>query len=444
MLDSKSKMKVIFRDIEFEYEFDSTRCELTLIINKDNNSDYFKKRINIEKTMSIKDEIIILEDKSFMWHIKECKYYFANKIVFIIDYMIETYDDNLEICTIELKSKTLDSILHPANYFYYNQDLAKNDILYNRIEMKKFDFNFENIKIKASIFIGDLLNRGICSKLTNSITLGLQFDKQDDIRIICKIIDYVKNALKILSYTNDLIFDSIELRNEKKSYIGRIFDEKSNIHSNIRLCKSNRLYYNDVINKVFNNVDKLDVSKLVFINNETECNNYCIKLITLFAVFESNFIIKFKNYKSPKVELEHAKIIDDCLNFLLKYNDMNDIQFIEGLKNRIEKYNNSTYYKLKYALEFYCNKFNTNVTLALSRMNWLYYKEWNNKTEKVDVSAKKLCILRNTIVHTEKIPKIGKLEEFQIDAFEIIVYCMILDNLDLTDSEIIEHLEMFY
>ena len=77
-------------------------------------------------------------------------------------------------------------------------------------------------------------------------------------------------------------------------------------------------------------------------------------------------------------------------------------------------------------------------------MDWLYYKEWNNKTEKVDVSAKKLCILRNTIVHTEKIPKIGKLEEFQIDAFEIIVYCMILDNLDLTDSEIIEHLEMFY
>lgn len=451
MLNSKRGLKVSFLGRTFKYEFNSEKSELKLLVEKEEIDLATTKRLNIREIMSIKNELIILEDKSLIWHIKECEYCLANEIKFIIDYTIELYSENFEITTVELKSTALDSVLHPANYFYHNRDLAKNDILYDIIEMKKFDFNFEKTKIDVSIYVGDLLKMGICSKLTNSITLSLNFQPTNDIKKICNLIDYVRNALKILLYSNDLEFNNIELRDSKKSYIGRIFEMQRYISEPGRLDKSNKLYFNNIMNKIFNNIDKLDVSKLSLIKVNYDNKDYCMKLINLFAMFESNFKLKFKKFKSPKIDIEQAEIIDKCVEFLSNYYSKdNNEQFIESLKNRIKTYNNSSFSKLRYAMHYYCQKLiiEEKPSLTSFRLKWLYYKNWNindniNEND-IQTSAKRLQTLRNTIVHTEEMPLIEKIDKFWIDAFELVVYAMMLDNLGLTDDEILEHFNTFF
>jgi|LSQX01.1.fsa_nt_gb hypothetical protein len=202
MMISKNNLKLKFFERYFKYEYDSENYKLKLLIDeKDNELRDFEKT-NFRKIMMLKDEIITLEDNSFIWYVKSCDHSFANEIVFTIEYAIELYNNDSKYSSIELKSIGLSSLLHPSNYFYHNKEASKSDVLYDVIKMKKFKFNFDNEEVQACVYIGNLLNRGILSNLTNDIILSLKFSETKNILKICKMIDHARTSLRILSYSN--------------------------------------------------------------------------------------------------------------------------------------------------------------------------------------------------------------------------------------------------
>lgn len=427
--------KVKFLSKEFTYEFDREKYILKLFTNNDENLRNELKK-NFKEIYDMKNIIINSNNGRYKWYIESCLSSFANEIIFKVKYFMESFAKETRYSKIIVTSEVINQIFHPAKYFYNNIEKANTDILYNQITLKQFEFTVNDIKYNVRIYMGDLLERGICSHFSNMVKLEVIVNKELLIEDIIEIIDSIKVAFYILGQTKRISFENIEIFNDKNK---RLYMHEKPIEINELLPNVN-LFFNEIFMKILKNSMRLkNIEYKLFEDNDNEINFFF-----LCRAFEQNFKIKFPQYNESIRQEHEEKIIKKLLSVL---KGMEQNSFVLGIENMLHKYKNKFFNQLLYTFQYYEDYFYDikKYSFAIDSIRYLKKKELGDfKYEKFNNSANRISKLRNIMAHEDLNVTFSIIDKLWINAFGYIVYIMILENLQLSKDEIYELLEKIY
>lgn len=423
------KEKVKFFSGEFRYEFNKE--EYKLILFTDNNEKLINiQRQNFRNIYDMKNTILESNDNHYKWYLEECITCFSNEITFKVKYFMEYFSEDLESFKITMTSPVINEIFHPAKYFYHNIDKANNDILYRNIIMKQDEFKLNGIRYEITILIGNLLDRGICSGFSDYVKMEIKTDKEIDLKEIIQIVDKVKSTFEIIGLTKSISFDNIEIGSENR-FIFRIHEKEKKLQD---LLPNINLFFNDIFIKILKKcISSNSLEYKFFCKNDNEVN-----FLYLCKAFEQNFKIRFPRFKDENRNEEEQNVINELINTLEKMPKNN---FTNGLKHKLNIYKNKFFSQLMYVFNYYEKYFeNSNeYTYAIDSIKYLKMKQLDNIVyDDFIYSAKRINELRNIMAHDDLDIKFSLMDKFWINAFGYIVYIMILENLDLTQEEILD------
>lgn len=424
--------KIEFLSGEFSYKFDNEKYLLTLFTNQDKVLINIEKN-NFRKIYDLKNIILHSKEGRYKWYIEKCIHCFANEITFKVKFLIKCFSEEAKYTKIVLTSEIIKQIFHPAKFFYQNIEKAQRDILYNKIILKEVCFNIDEVKYTARLFIGDLLERGICSKFLDFVKLEIETDIEIDLEKIINTLNSLKETFCIIGLTKTFSLENIDLYNDKK-VVSIIEEPKISIRSWV---PNINLYFNDIFIKILKaSMQDKNIEYRFFENNNSEINFFF-----LCRAFEQNFKIRFTNYKPKKRTKIENEIINSLLD-ILESKEEND--FIKGLKNTLNKYRNKFFDQLLFTFENYENYFveAKNYCFAKDSIKYLKYSDLvNMKDDGFENSARRISELRNKMAHEDLNVNFSMIDKFWINAFGYIVYIMILENIGLIKEEIFELLE---
>lgn len=424
--------KVKFLSNEFTYEFDREKYILKLVTNNNENLKNELKK-NFKEIYDTKNIIINSINGRYKWYIERCLSCFANEATFKVKYFMESFSNETQYSNIIVSSEVINQIFHPAKYFCNNIQKANTDILYNQITLKQFEFIVNEIKYNVRIYIGDLLERGICSHFSNISKLEVMVSKELAIEDVMEIIDSIKIAFYIIGLTKRVSFANIEVFNEKNK---RLYIHEQPIEANELLPNVN-LFFNDIFMKILKNSMSLKNIEYKFL----EDNDNEINFFFLCRAFEQNFKIKFPQYNESRRNEHEGKIIKRLLSVL---KEMEQNSFVLGIENVLNKYKNKFLNQLLYAFKYYEDYFDNTkkYSFAFDSIRYLKKKDLKDlEHESFKDSASRISKLRNIMAHEDLNVTFSMIDRFWINAFGYIVYIMILENLQLSKDEIYELLE---
>lgn len=424
------KEKVNFFSGEFRYQFNKE--EYKLILFTDNNDNLMNiQRKNFRNIYDLKNIVLESNDNHYKWYIDECITCFANEITFKVKYFIEYFSEDVGSLKITITSPVINEIFHPAKYFYNNIDKANNDILYHNIIMKQDEFKLNDITYETTILIGNLLNRGNCSGFSDYVKMEIKRDKEMELKEIIQIVDKVKRVFEIIGLTKSISFDNIEISSENR-VIFRIHEKEKKLEN---LLPNINLFFNDIFIKI--------LKKSISSNNNQEYKFFSksdneMNFLYLCRAFEKNFKTRFPEFKDENRNEEDQNVINELIKTLEKMPKSN---FTRGLKYKLNTYKNKFFNQLMYVFNYYEKYFeNTNeYTYASESIKHLKMKQLDNIVyDDFTCSAKRINELRNIIAHEDLDIDFSLMDKFWINSFGYIVYIIILENLDLTQEEILD------
>lgn len=133
-------------------------------------------------------------------------------------------------------SEALDKFVKPASLYYYyrytlKQEITEEDLLYKRDVIQKFSFKIDNKIINATIFTGQILEKGIASDLKLHAKLQISFEETEKYEFLYYVYCLIKKFLQLTLYCKNIKIDNIDLLahtgHYHQSYIGRFYPDLS-------------------------------------------------------------------------------------------------------------------------------------------------------------------------------------------------------------------------
>ena len=406
---------------EYTAKYDYDNNELILENEKELHN------VDIIRIRDLNNYIINSKSGLHFWYIENCVHVNSDYVLFKVKYF---GSDPLNIGNPSKRkynkiilsgSKTVNRLLHPADYFFLNQNESNINILNEKKTMKTFSVNYQDMQLLIKIYIGDLISRGNISKFDDYLKIEIEIDNEIEIKETFALIKKVKQAFMILSGNENVIFKYIELYKDD-SYI-YITENGEDVFQKLL---SVNLYQAEILEKVIKGT--IENKELEF--RFFEKNNIEIKTLYICRAFEK--IVKKRNVKIKRTEKED--IVIDKLLKILHEEDSNG--FTRGLDNSLKTYNNKFYSHLKWAFAKYYNY------LDDENMSWpdLFIKKVGKKVGdevSFDDSATRINELRNNIAHDDITNLILAKDKGIINGLEYITYIMLLEEFKLTKNEIL-------
>lgn len=291
----------------------------------------------------------------------------------------------------------------PSYYYARHTDgvqllTSTDDLLYHCDNINEFSFTFEKVNIVAKIEVGEILRRGIGSDLKLKAFLRLSFNEQSDLEFIIKLCNGIHKILRFLCYKRDIVIEKMELvhNDTKRSNIGQLFVNYSlDDHQSAYYPKHSPYpYLKDQLHSFFNGVlsDNHLYSKHLLGNKEYYMGYDVIRLLNIFSAFENEYNKLPKIIKSK--DTSHLLHIRDTVITKINesYNEAElptDKEFVNSAIQRVQQIGTAYGEVQKIVNAYnYCDD-----DLAQSLEFWGIHKD------NVNMVAKRLCDLRDRVVH---------------------------------------------
>ncbi|QVK17346.1 hypothetical protein KHQ81_10840 [Mycoplasmatota bacterium] len=428
------KAKINFEDkfnITSHIVFDKFR--ITVSIDNETDRKYmrqyiFKYNFNITIIEEVTSEIIYANVKY--------SHYCNNDIEFILKYYIRSYGIK-NFKEISFESNYLTDYISPIDYFWFNKrkGIQNQDLLYKSIDILDFNFYLEDIRIKSSISVGNILKDGIRSDLKLNTILNFQLNKISNLDISFQIFDIVLKFLQMMSYRKNVSFNKIILKgidDNEKNKIGYLY---ANIESNDVISSSSYnasfLLTNNHISDIFQTLvdDKCFYVKHLPNKYDDLFDIDVIRYFLIFSAFESEYNKIYDNTKNHKdSSLKGIKKI-----LLNKINEINCDYFNENEKKCL--------LDAKSVIGNIGKRVKTIEKIINSLQKYKKCIEGTLEYKYLDYDdlfsyAKKVCDIRNDIVHENYDTQFDQFQIFDIKILEYLTYAMFLSRCKFNDNEI--------
>lgn len=361
-------------------------------------------------------------------------------VILNIAHYIERYtDDNVN--RIRLTCEEFTKFIEiPSYYFFRLKDPGKlletaDDLLYNCDIINQFDFKLGYTPISATIEVGGILDRGIASDLKLKAYLTLSFETKNGLDFIFELFEIVNKALNFLCYKKDIKLNTIELYsviNNKSIFVGRLQINKNNFSPNTRkyyTISSPYYYLSTQLNKFFDGIaNDMELYGRHLPNNDDEYFNYnVIRLINIFSAFENEYnkLPKEQRKRDTSLIKDIANVVVDNISAsktIVKNDEEKD--FIEKAIQRVKQIDTSFGEIQKIVNAFRLCKIQLSAILEF----------WHIKDEDVTTIAKKICNLRDKIVHNNFEESIEDYQK-EIAFLEWLTNAMLLFRYNITDVD---------
>ncbi len=414
---------IILLEKEYTAKFDQENSELII--------DDEKKLRNIARTDIIKIRdmnncFVNSKSELYFWYVEKCIHVNSDYVLFKVKYFVNDPLNRGKALKRKYNkivlagSKTVNRLLHPADFFYNNLEESNCNILYNKKVMKSFTVKYKKKELHFEIYIGKLINNGNLSRFDDYVKIEIESKKNMNINEALMLIKKIKQAFVVLSGNESIIFKYIELINET-SYI---YINENGSEEFYKFMSVN-LYKNEILEKIIKGT--IENKKLEY--RFFEKNNIEITTLYICRAFEK--IAEKRRIKPNRSDSEN-RIITELLK---KLHTFESNGFIDGVENTLNTYNNKFYSHLKWAFDKYYYYFDE------SNMCWpdFFIKKVGKKTEcgiEFDDSAYRLNKLRNNIAHDDMTNIILAEDKNIINGLGYITYIMLLEEFGLSKDEI--------
>ena len=413
------QFKIKLLNKEYTADFDTESFELIL-----NNENELKK-IDIKGIRDLKE--CILESVSGMnfWYVDRCIHANSDYVLFKVKYYGNNYARDIKINNDKFNkivlsnSKSINTLLHPANYFYDKEDEANCNILYDRKIMKSFSIKHGIIEYNFLIYIGNILDYGNTSNLNDLVKIEICPNIDISIKEIIIAIENVEKAFMIIGGNKNIYFENIELYKDKK----RMLMKGNGIEDKVSTITLN-LYNNKILEKIISGTFNNDFEFRFLEENDDE-----ITTLYICRLFENIMKKRKINIKRTK---EEDLIVEKLIN---KINEFDSTSFISGLKNSINLYNNKFSTRLKWAFNKYYNYFDSS-NIGLCDLYIKYLGKIENNKVSFENAIKRINDIRNAIAHDDITIELSEEDKMIIKGLQSIVYIMILEEFKLEKNEI--------
>jgi|GEM_PF-3512281 len=340
-------------------------------------------------------------------------------IIAKINTIIEWFANEF-VSEIEIQSEMLGYYYSPAE-IYYNERKKDiyivNDLLYDSRIVHNFIFKYKGFDVEVIMKFGDMLSRGICSRLNLIGSIVLKFKKSSDHNLFFDLIKDTLRCLKFAMYTSDLSIVNIDLityKNNNKSICGRVMlMDSPTKYLHYSASSSNFCYIKPYMSNFFRIVcnDRDLVTGHIGDKYIIDENVY----VKIFAAFENEY-----NRLPENIRLKDTTSIEDFRMLLIdKINNVSvddeaEKQFLQEVICNVKRIGNEYGLRKKILVVSNYIKDTMASTRDLFKIN----------EDKLKSIASEVPMFRSKIVHTNYTGKIG--ESINILYVEWMTYAMML------------------
>lgn len=332
----------------------------------------------------------------------------------------------------------IDVFFSPSKYFFRKISAGESlntDLLYDKIKADDFIFTYSEKRITATLYYGDILEKGVASDLKIHPHLRVEFDSTSNINFIFGLYETIVKFLKLVRYQQDINLKPIELfgptETHDKSILGIMYSNTYITKDYRKTSDSEYEIFKPYINQILQLVsDDQDFSIRHFPLNEVDSYKYDVqRYLSIFASFEYECNKNSEEYLQQNDEpLRLVK--NDLLNCIqaLKKNTAKDIErsFLDNARNRIsqlgtqygqEKKIINAYYKIE--------------DIFKESMTFLFPHGF-----KIKELASRVSKLRAKIAHDNLYRELTDEEARDIRFMEVLSYILLLKRAGLKDETI--------
>lgn len=399
------------------------------------------ERFNYREIINKKDFMIeyasTIYNKSYAF-VKNVSFTENRAIRFNILYYVSMVE-NEGINEIQLTGDEIDTIFHPASYFFKKaDDFKKNpvDLIYGNHIGEEYNIKYKGENISIVLSYGDIFERGTASDLKLHAKLSVLFEETNNVEKVHDLIMILTKFIQLISHQVIInlkpisIFGNIDKRRAKLGlYYSELYElKKINAFPFIHYD-----YFKPHIGKLLQfTADNQNLNLNFYPKDVNQSYSYDIeRFLAICAAFENECNKKLDIYgrimknSSKAIKEDLLKLVGQLGDNKQTYNN-EDRNFLNLAKDRISQLGTQFGQRKKIV-----NAYNQNINILEGSIEFIL-----PKTLTVGKASERLAELRNKIVHGN-FHTIFDREEIAIIRFlEILTYVMLFKRAGVKDEGI--------
>lgn len=422
-----------FQDIDcVYYKIDNSM----VLIPKDEKESFNFIEVSNKKDFMIEFTSTIYKD-SYAF-VKKVSYIGDKKIRFNILYYALLIPNEV-INEIQLTGDEIDTIFHPASYFFPKaDDFKKNpvDLIYGNHIGEEYNIKYKGENISIVLSYGDIFERGIASDLKLHAKLTVLFEGTSNIEKVHDLKMILMKFIQLISHQLVINFKPISILGNidgKRAKLGTYYSEPYQLKKTNAFPVIQYDYFKPYISQLLQfTADNQKINLNFYPKDINKSNFYDIeRFLAIFAAFENECKEKPDLYErtndnpSKSIKEELLELMNKVSDNGQIYND-EDRNFLILAKSRIAQLGTQFGQRKKIV-----NAYNQNVNILEDSKELILPKGL-----KVKNAAGLLAELRNKIVHSNFHTIFDREETIIIQFLEILTYVMLLKRVGVEDKGI--------